>query len=117
MTEDRQLEIQEMRHSRAERKKQIYHILASWDKKKKGATMNTGMIARRLGLVSSSHLVSILKEMEREGLIRALSTAPNSRYGYVFRVWQLVRWEQMELPSDTIIINGTRFIRSELEAV
>lgn len=95
-----------IRVNRAGRIKQIYSIMLSWDKKKRGATMNTGMIARRLGIRSSTHLVNILKDMEKNGLIRALSTAPHSRYGYSFRVWQIAHYEQLKLPDHEITING-----------
>lgn len=95
-----------MKMSRAGRKKQITSVLAEWDKKRRGATMNTGMIARRCGLTSSTHLVNILKELEADGVIRSLSTAPNPRYGYSFRVWQLVHFEQMTLPDEYITICG-----------
>jgi DNA-binding Lrp family transcriptional regulator len=106
----------EMRLNRAGRKRQIERIMKGWDSKRKGATMNTGMIAKKLGIRSSTHLVNILKEMEKEKTIRSLSTAPNPRYGYSFRVWQYVRWEQSKLPDHEIIINGISCRMSEVLA-
>jgi len=90
---------------RAGRKKQIIRVVKEWDNRKRGATMNMGMIGHRIGLRPSSHLRGILDEMVKSGDLCEVSTEPN-RHGQTFRAWRLQRWEQMPLPERYILING-----------
>jgi arginyl-tRNA synthetase len=100
--------------SRAERKKQIMRILDSWDKSHKGHTMNMGMIARRMGIKSSTHLRNIIQELIDDGWVVPMSTAPN-KYGQTFRSYKIARYNQMPLPDHTIKIGGVEMMLKHSE--
>lgn len=95
-----------IRMSRAGRVKQVCRIMALYDKKNKGGCLSTGDIAKKCGIKSNSKFKNLLRDMERDGIIKMVQFQPRYECGYCIDGWRFNSWEQMTLPSHEIVING-----------
>jgi len=101
-----------MKMSRAGRKSLMLSALCHHDKRYPRGCLTTAKLAHAAGLMSSTEVVKMLREMAKTDLIREVQIEPRYQCGYTVRAWQLVRWEQKPLPDHEILINGQRFLMS-----
>lgn len=87
-----------IRMSRAGRKSLMCKAINAHDKRKKGGALTTPQMAHAAGLVSSTNVLSMLKEMEREGLIFEVQIEPTYQCGYTVRAWCVACWANLPLP-------------------
>lgn len=97
------------RMSRVGRKSLMLAALCRFDKKHPNGCMTTAKLARAAGLVMSTNVTNMLREMAKTELVKEVYVEPYYQCGYTVRAWQLVRWENLPLPSHDIIINGERY--------
>ena len=106
-----------IRMSRAGRKALMLGALQKHDRKFKRGCLVTAKLAHAAGLMSSTEVVKMLREMVAEGLINEVQIEPSYSCGYTVRAWQMARWEQTELPNQYITINGKSYRRDNGEEV
>jgi hypothetical protein len=106
-----------IRMSRAGRKALMLAALCRHDKRYPKGCMTTAKLAHAAGLMSSTEVVKMLREMASTDIVREVQIEPSYQCGYTVRAWQLVRWEQSSLPNDHIVINGTKYNRETMEVV
>ena len=98
-----------IRMSRAGRKALMFKALMAHDRKYKGGALTTAQLAHMAGLMSSSNVVAMLREMEKFGRVREVQIEPTYQCGYTVRAWTIVREEQMPLSDEYIVINGVKW--------
>lgn len=101
-----------IRMSRAGRKDLMLRALAAYNRKHKGGCLKTADLAHAAGLMSSSNVVKMLRELEQDGKVTEVSIEPYYNCGYTVRAWQLAQYKQMELPERYIVINGEKWLVS-----
>lgn len=97
-----------IRMSRAGRKALMLGALQKHDRRYKGGCLTTAQLAHNAGLMSSTNVVNMLRELVAEDKIREVQTEPTYGAGYTVRAWQMVTWKQMSLPDRYILINGEK---------
>jgi len=101
-----------MRMSRAGRKELMLKAICRHDKRHPRGSLQTAKVAHAAGLMSSTEVVKMLRELAEDGLIIETYIEPSYQCGYTIRAWQLARHETMPLPSKFITINGVMFNRN-----
>jgi len=104
-----------IRMSRAGRKRLMLKAIEQHCKRFKGGYLPTSKVAHRAGLMSSTNVKNMLKEMESEGLIKSAQIEPFYDCGYTVVGWTLAQYEQMPLPERYIKINGVNWLVSAEE--
>jgi hypothetical protein len=102
---------------RAGRKSLMFRSLTRHDSLFPRGCLTTAKLAHKAGMRASSHVVKMLKEMEKDGLIREVKIEPHYACSYLVRAWQLVKMETVPLPDAHIIINGKNYRRDSGEEV
>lgn len=104
-----------IRMSRAGRKKLMLGAIEKYCKRYRGGYLATSKIAHAAGLMSSTNVKNMLREMERDGLIVGHQFEPFYDCGYTVQGWTLAVYSQMELPARYIKINGQSYLLSAEE--
>jgi len=104
-----------IRMSRAGRKALMLKALQRHCKAFRGGYLTTPKLAHAAGLMSSTNVVNMLREMEKDGLIVGEMIEPFYDCGYVQQGWTLAVYKQMTLPERYILINGERWLLSAEE--
>lgn len=98
-----------IRMSRAGRKALMLKAIKRHCAKYRGGYLPTAKVAHAAGLVSSTEVVKMLKELEADGLVKEAQIEPHYACGYTVRAWTLAVWEQIPLPERYIKINGINY--------
>jgi len=106
-----------MRMSRAGRKELMYRALVRHDKRYPRAALPTAKLAHAAGLISSTEVVKMLRELVADGKVIECQTEPTYQCGYTVRAWALARMQQVALPDRVIVINRKSFFYETGEQV
>lgn len=106
-----------MRMKRAGRKRLMLQAIQRHDKRYPRGSLVTAKVAHAAGLISSSEVVKMLRELAAEGLVIETQIEPTYQCGYTLRAWRLAHHEQMPLPSKFITINGIMLNRETGEEI
>ena len=93
-----------IRMSRAGCKSLMLKVLAAHDKRHRNGALTTAKLAHGAGLMSSSNVVAMLKELEMDGLIFEVQIEPSYQCGYTVRAWAMEHWSNKPLPDRFITI-------------
>jgi len=104
-----------IRMSRVGRKRLMLKAIQAHCKRWKGGYLPTAKVAHSAGLMSSTNVKNMLRELEKEGLICGAQIEPYYGCGYTIQGWTLAVYEQMELPARYIKINGVNYLLSAEE--
>ena len=104
-----------IRMSRAGRKELMLGALRRYCQRWKGGYMPTAKLAHAAGLMSSTNVKNMLREMESDGLIVGHQIEPFYDCGYTVQGWTLAVYKQVELPDRYIKINGVSYLVSAEE--
>jgi len=97
--------------NRAGRKSLMLNAISRHDRLHPLGCLTTPQLAKKAGLKSSSEVVKMLREIEMNGVIKEVSIEPKFGAGYTVRAWQMVKFNQMVLPDEYIVINGKSYRR------
>lgn len=97
-----------IRVSRAGRKAQFLTLIMAYDRKHPDGCLTTAQFARKVGLKSSSNIVSMLHEMAKSDRLIEVQIEPSCGCGYTIRAWKLAKWYNEPLPDRFIEIGGVK---------
>jgi Mn-dependent DtxR family transcriptional regulator len=101
-----------IRMSRVGRKALMLKAINAHCKKYRGGFLPTPKVAHRAGLVSSTEVRKMLREMQDDGLIKSAQIEPYYGCEYTVEGWTLAIYEQVPLPERYIKINGVNWLLS-----
>jgi len=101
-----------IRLSRAGRKQAIVNAIRSLNSKKVHDMWTRGEICRKMGVISTSKIRDILKEMVDEGVLVDDKIYPEE-YNHSLSIYGIPTYEQIPLPPEHVIaINGVNYMTS-----
>ena len=106
-----------IRMSRVGRKALMFGALQHHNYRYPKGALTTAKLAHHAGLISSTNVLNMLRELAAEGKIVECAIEPSYQCGYTVRAWRMPFYKQIPLPDNTITINGTKYNRDAMEAV
>lgn len=97
-----------LKMSRVGRKALMFKAIMAHDRKHKGGALTTPQMAHAAGLMSSSNVLSMLRELEQSYVISEVQIEPTYQCGYTVRAWRITEVIQMPLPERYIKITSGR---------
>jgi len=97
-----------IRMSRVGRKRLLLKAIQDHDKRHHNGALTTPQAAHAAGLISSSNVLSMLRELEESGHIFECQVLPTYQSKYTVRAWRVARWFNQPLPDRFIRIGGVQ---------
>lgn len=97
-----------IRMSRVGRKRLLLKAIHDHDKRHHNGALTTPQAAHAAGLISSSNVVAMLRELADAELIFECQIEPAYQCGYTVRAWCVARWVNQTLPDRFITIGGVQ---------
>jgi len=95
-----------IRMSRAGRKRLLLKAIVEHDKRYHNGALTTAQAAHQAGLMSSTNVVNMLRELADAQEIVECYIGPSYQCGYTIRAWRVARWVNQPPPDRFINIGG-----------